>query len=170
MLCKPNPHVGQGTMILTCRAEWSPRNMLRNRFVPGATSRASSLRSPSAATDEVGQRRHGWLSRNVEAAAEMTPKGDAQLRAGFGQAEEGIATVASNFVAGATAGLWLGYEYVHVKPTASLTIDNRCIRFGRNWTAPDLQRGALREFNRGRKKREASQQRCTAASVGMPLT
>ena len=43
-----------------------------------------------------------------EPAAEVVPKGDAQLGAGFCQAEECIAAVASDVAAGATADLALG--------------------------------------------------------------
>jgi hypothetical protein len=52
-----------------------------------------------------GQRRHGWLAGNSEATAEITQERDAQLGTGLGEAEEGVATIAPDIAAGATADL-----------------------------------------------------------------
>ena len=65
------------------------------------------LRGPSAAPDQLGQRRHGSLTGNVEAAAEIVPERDALFGAGLEQPEEGIATIPPDIAAGAAANFFL---------------------------------------------------------------
>ena len=62
----------------------------------------------AATADEVWQVRNGWPAGEAEPAAEIVPEGDAELGAGFGQAEEGIAAVAAGIAAGAATDLALG--------------------------------------------------------------
>jgi hypothetical protein len=47
-----------------------------------------------AAADKVRQGRNDTLAGNVEAAAQIVPERHAMLRAGLGEAEEGIAAIA----------------------------------------------------------------------------
>src|ERR1700687_1568341 len=58
--------------------------------------------------DEVWQTRDGWLVWDVEPVAEVVPKGDAEFGAGLGEAEEGVATVASRLAACSPADFALG--------------------------------------------------------------
>jgi len=50
----------------------------------------------AAAVDEVGEVGNGVGPRDAEAGAEIVPEGDAELTAGLGEAEEGVAAVPSD--------------------------------------------------------------------------
>jgi hypothetical protein len=67
------------------------------------------LRCLSPATDEVCQARDTWLTWDEEPAAEIIPESDAQLGASLRQTKEGVAAVATDVAAGATADFAFGY-------------------------------------------------------------
>jgi hypothetical protein len=56
--------------------------------------------SGGSGEDELGQRGDGGCVGDGEACAEVGPKADAELGAGFGEGEEGVATIASEIAAG----------------------------------------------------------------------
>ena len=74
--------------------------------------------------DEVCQARDDWLIWDGEPAAEIVPESDAQLGAGLGQTKEGIAAIATNVAAGATADFAFGHL------TADIVL--RAVRVQRN--------------------------------------
>src|SRR3954465_6120461 len=59
-------------------------------------------------SDQVGQVRDAGLAWDAEPGAEVVPKAEAELGAGLGQAEEGVAAVAAQVAAGAAADLAAG--------------------------------------------------------------
>src|SRR4051812_48913841 len=59
-------------------------------------------------SDQVGQVRDCGLAGDAEPGAEVVPEAEAELGAGLGQAEEGVAAVAAEIAAGATADLAAG--------------------------------------------------------------
>jgi hypothetical protein len=59
--------------------------------------------------DDVCQARDDWLTWAGEPAAEIIPESHAQLGAGLGQTKEGIAAVATDVAAGATADFAFGH-------------------------------------------------------------
>ena len=56
----------------------------------------------AAAADEVGQGRNEALPCHPKPAAEIVPERDAELGAGLGKAEEGIAAIATEVTAGSS--------------------------------------------------------------------
>jgi hypothetical protein len=62
----------------------------------------------AATADDLREGRHQGLVRYAKAAAEIVPEGNPQFCAGLGEAEEGIATVASDIAARASADLSSG--------------------------------------------------------------
>src|SRR5215471_17716223 len=68
---------------------------------------AHGLGEPSAAADEVGKIRHGWLVRRSEPIAEIIPERYAEFGTGMHQAEESIAAISSCVAVRATADLAL---------------------------------------------------------------
>src|SRR6266849_3592857 len=75
----------------------------RNR---GKTSGRSGCRAGPA--DEFREVGDGSVSGDIEPGTEIIPEGDAELGAGFGEAEEGIPAVASGIAAGAAADFAFG--------------------------------------------------------------
>lgn len=59
--------------------------------------------------DDVCQARDDWLTWAGEPAAEIIPESDAHLGASLGQPEEGVAAVATDVAAGATADFAFGH-------------------------------------------------------------
>ena len=59
--------------------------------------------------DDVCQARDDWLTWDGEPAAEIIPESDAHLGASLGQPEEGVAAVATDVAAGATADFAFGH-------------------------------------------------------------
>ena len=55
--------------------------------------------------DEVGEVGNLAVRRGIESIAEIVPEEDAELAAGLGEAEEGIAAIASGVAAGSAAEL-----------------------------------------------------------------
>src|SRR3982074_3419812 len=72
----------------------------------GKTSGGSGCQAGSA--DEFREVGDGSVSGDIEPGAEIIPEGDAELGAGFGEAEEGIPAVASGIAAGAAADFAFG--------------------------------------------------------------
>src|SRR5713226_2430941 len=72
----------------------------------GKTSGRSGCRAGSA--DEFREVGDGSVSGDIEPGTERIPEGDAELGAGFGEAEEGIPAVASGIAAGAAADFAFG--------------------------------------------------------------
>src|SRR5216684_4732679 len=72
----------------------------------GKTSGRSGCRAGSA--DEFREVGDGSVSGDIEPGTEIIPEGDAELGAGFGEAEEGIPAVASGIAAGAAADFAFG--------------------------------------------------------------
>src|SRR5216683_6276987 len=81
---------------------------LRNSTIGnrGKTSGRSGCRAGSA--DEFREVGDGSVSGDIEPGTEIIPEGDAELGAGFGEAEEGIPAVASGIAAGAAADFAFG--------------------------------------------------------------
>ena len=63
----------------------------------------------AAAADEVWKVRNGGTAQDTEPGAEEVPEGDAELPAGFGEPEKGVAAVAADVAVGSAADLSLGY-------------------------------------------------------------
>ena len=59
--------------------------------------------------DEVCQARDAWLIWYEKPAAKIIPESDAQLGASLGQTKEGVAAVATDVAAGATADFAFGH-------------------------------------------------------------
>src|SRR6266852_3551508 len=72
----------------------------------GKTSGRSGCQAGSA--DEFREVGEGSVSGDIEPGTEIIPEGDAELGAGFGEAEEGIPAVASGIAAGAAADFAFG--------------------------------------------------------------
>ena len=79
-------------------------------FVIGAKPRAGAASGGlAAAADEVWKVRDGRTAGDAEPGAEIVPEGDAELPAGLGEAEEGVAAVAADVAVGSAADLALGH-------------------------------------------------------------
>src|SRR3954466_16378466 len=78
---------------------------------PGQNPGAGGSRSGglTSAADEVSKARNGGAFWEADPVAEVVPEGDAELLAGLGEAEEGVAAVAAKIALGATADLALGH-------------------------------------------------------------
>src|SRR3954470_1431949 len=82
-----------------------------SRGHPGQNPGAGGSRSGglTSAADEVSEARNGGASWDADPVAEVVPEGDAELLAGLGEAEEGVAALAAKIALGAAADLALGH-------------------------------------------------------------
>ena len=90
-------------------------NGLSQETVTGAKPRAVGASGGlSTAADEVWQLRDGWTAADTEPGAKIIPEGDAELPAGLGEPEEGVAAVATDVAAGSAADVALGHLAANV--------------------------------------------------------
>ena len=95
-------------------AETVSGNMIKSfglTYVIGAKPRAAGPASGglAAAADEVWKLRDGRTAADAEPGAKIVPEGDAELPAGLGEPEEGVAAVAADVAVGSAADVALGH-------------------------------------------------------------
>src|SRR6202140_5833439 len=94
--------------VFPCYA--SENSLLRSRREFGNRSkRPGGLGCWATLSDELREVGDGWVAGDDEPRAEVVPERDAELGAGLGEAEEGIAAVAARLGSRGGAGPAFGY-------------------------------------------------------------
>src|ERR1700704_2020247 len=81
----------------------------RYRATPRLHQKAGRVSCWATLSDELREVGDGWVAGDDEPGAEVVPERDAELGAGLGEAEEGIAAVAAGIAARAAADLAFGH-------------------------------------------------------------
>src|ERR1700731_2951141 len=90
-------------LFTSSRSQWVMPNFGNRGKRPGGLGCWATL------SDELREVGDGWVAGDDEPGAEVVPERDAELGAGLGEAEEGIAAVAAGIAARAAADLAFGH-------------------------------------------------------------